>query len=157
MIGACQRTFLFILSVAHLKIWLFCTLCTPGGRRGDVYNPPVCLLLSHHGVKIVNPTLEGTEKQIIQGPSQVADEGGAVLSVYLSWSRYACWGRGGGRKNEHKFKHDCLDMLWGSKSRPASFRKQRAKVSDPLGAPVSTGAGRSADHRACEAGYTHAG
>lgn len=58
-----------------------------GGVGGDVYNPPVCLLFSHQGVERVNPTLQGMEKQIIQCPSQAADEGGAVLSVYLSWSR----------------------------------------------------------------------
>lgn len=62
-------------------------------------------------------------------PSQVADEGGAVLSVYLSWSRYACWGC----KNQYKFKHDCSGMLWGSRSRPASFRKQKAEVSEHAG------------------------
>lgn len=67
----------------------------------------VCLPFSHQGIKTVNLTLQGKEKQIIRGPSQVTDECGTVLNVYLIWSRYACWGR----KNQDTFKHVCSRKL----------------------------------------------
>ena len=60
------------------------------------------------------------EKQIIQCPSQVADEGGAVSSMYLSWSRRLL----GVQVQARLHWHDL-----GKQVKTCEFSKAKAKVS----------------------------
>lgn len=108
------------------------TVHTPGGgeagQRGHVHYPPVCLLFSHQGVKTINPALQGMEKQIIQCPSQVADEGGAVLSMYPSWSRCLLGVQERTQVQARLHWHDL-----GQQDKTCEFSKAKAEVSNHAG------------------------